>query len=263
MSVDRDAVAAAIVEVASRVILPRFGRLERSEIRQKDGPDDLVTDVDVAAEAALEEALLGRLPGARFLGEEGAARNPTLIETLSEPGAVWVVDPLDGTRNFIRGRPEFGTIVALVVDGETRGAWIFAASEGVCLAALKGDGDVVGAGAPRPAGARPRALRSLGWLATDEADGLRSRLKASYDLAPETCSAYAYLRLVRGEVDVKVSSRIHPWDHLAGSLMLAERGGRVAFLDGTPYGPGPSVDRALLATAPGRDWREAAQRLRG
>ncbi|MBY0421017.1 MAG: hypothetical protein K2Q06_01855, partial [Parvularculaceae bacterium] len=61
----------------------------------------------------------------------------------------------------------------------------------------------------------------------------------------------------------KLSSRIHAWDHLAGALMLAELGGRTAFLDGAPYRPGPSVDRALLATAPGRDWDGVAEKLRG
>ena len=65
-----------------------------------------------------------------------------------------------------------------------------------------------------------------------------------------------------GEVDFKLSSRIHPWDHAAGALILDELGGRAAFLGtGAPYTPQDSIDAPLLATAPGRDWDEIAGRL--
>lgn len=261
MTVDRARVAAAIAEVANAVILPRFGRLERHEIRQKSGPDDLVTEVDEAAEVALREALEPLVPGARFIGEESATRDPSLLDGLRRPGAAWVVDPLDGTRNFIRGVREFGTIVALVVDGETVGGWIHAVPENSGVACLKGEGPAAIDAAVAAPGERLRALRSLGWLDQNEAERLRRRLKRDFAAEPSHCSAYAYLRLLRGEVDLKISSRIHAWDHLAGALLLAELGGRTAYLDGEPYAPGPSVDRALLATAPGRDWHAIAERL--
>lgn len=257
-------VAAALLRVAEEIIEPRFGKLASHEIRQKSGPQDLVTEVDELAEAALRDALREIAPEAHFIGEESVAKDKTLEQRLCDPGAFWVVDPLDGTRNFITGVREFGTIVALVVDGVTVGGWIHGIPHRSCAWAVRGKGASVD-GAPfaiAPAGERLSALRSLGWLALPEAERLRIRLKESFETAPSHCSAYAYLKLARGAVDLKVSSRIHPWDHLAGSLILEELGGRTAFLDGAPYAAGVSVDRALLATAPGRDWEAIAATLK-
>lgn len=265
MIIDPERVASAIRRVADDIILPRFGRLARHEIREKSGPQDLVTDVDEQAEAALKIALGALVPDARFLGEEGVAKDKSLEARLGAPGALWVVDPLDGTRNFIAGIKEFGTIVALVVDGVTVGGWILAIPDGACAFAIRGEGAFFD-GVPilaAPERAKLSALRSLGWLDPAEATRLRDRMARHFVAEQSHCSAYAYLKLARGEVDLKLSSRIHAWDHLAGALILSELGGRTAFFDGAPYAPSPSVDRALLATAPGRDWGAIAALLRG
>ncbi len=265
MTVSAARVAAALEKVAREVILPRFGALGADDIRQKSGPNDLVTEVDEQAEAALKTLLGDILPEARFVGEECVAKDKALEELIAGPGAVWVVDPLDGTRNFVKGVPEFGTIVALVVDGKTVGGWIYAIPDGYCASALLGEGALM-AGAPvavAPPKPRYTALRSLGWLEPNEAVRVRARLQRDFDATQSHCSAYAYLSLARGAVDLKLSSRIHAWDHLAGALILSELGGRTAFLDGAPYSPGPSVDRALLATAPGRDWEAVARAING
>lgn len=263
MKIDPARVAAALKKVAATVILPRFGALNAEEIREKSGPNDLVTEVDERAEAALRQALLTIDPDARFLGEESVAKDESAEAMLSEPGPLWVVDPLDGTRNFVNGVREFGTIVAYVVDGQTQGGWICAIPDGYCAWALRGEGAFVDSApiAPRDPGARLSALRSLSWLEPERAAQLRERLKLHFDAEPSHCSAYAYLKLAQGAVDFKVSSRIHAWDHLAGALLLEELGGRTSYLDGAPYQPGPSVDRALLAAGPGRDWNAIAARL--
>lgn len=264
MIADAARVAAVLKRVAAEIIEPRFGKLASHEIRQKSGPQDLVTEVDELAEAALRDALRELAPEAHFIGEESVAKDKSLEQRLGDPGAFWVVDPLDGTRNFITGVREFGTIVALVVDGVTVGGWIYGIPDRSCAWAVRGKGAYVD-GAPftiAPPGERLAALRSLSWLAPPEAERMRKRLKGSFETAPSHCSAYAYLKLARGAVDLKVSSRIHAWDHLAGALILEELGGKTAFLDGAPYAAGVSVDRALLATAPGRDWEAIAATLR-
>jgi fructose-1,6-bisphosphatase/inositol monophosphatase family enzyme len=263
MTVDPERVAAALTKVAAQVILPRFGALGAHEVRQKSGPSDLVTEVDESAETALREVLGEIAPDAAFVGEEGVAKDGSLEGVLGQKGAVWVVDPLDGTRNFVAGIREFGTIVALVVDGRTMGGWICAIPDGYCAWAVRGEGAFIDGVAitPHPPKERLAALRSLGWLDPREADRLRNRLKRHFADQPSHCSAYAYLKLAHGAVDLKISSRIHAWDHLAGALILDELGGRTAFLDGAPYRAGPSADRALLATAPGRDWNAIAARL--
>lgn len=257
-------VAAVIAEIAAAEIAPHFGKLEKDAIRQKSSATDLVTRVDEAAEAALMKALGALDPGAAFVGEEAAAANPAIVAALSGPGRFWVVDPLDGTRNFVNGAPEFGTIVAYVADGETLMGFIHAVPENACAIAVRGEGVSWKGAAPVIAdgAATPLGLRSTGWLTPEWRERLTASLRRNVDSRPGHCSAYAYLKLMKGEVDFKLSSRIHPWDHAAGALILAELGGRAAFLDrGECYSPRDTIDAPLLAAAPGRNWNDIAQRL--
>lgn len=265
MRVDPHKVAALIREVAAEVIEPKFGRLARGEIRQKTSAADLVTEVDEAAERALEKGLRAIRPDAAFVGEEKAARDPGCLNVLSGDDAVWVVDPLDGTRNFVQGVREFGSIVAFVEGSVARMGWIHAIPDQVCLFAVRGEGAASDGERLRPdvKVRRPYAgFRSLAWLDEPRRAHIRANLARHFESRPAHCSAYAYLKLARGEADFKISSRIHPWDHLAGALLLEEAGGRAAFLDDAErLSPMAGVDRPFLAVAPGRDWTEIARLL--
>ena len=266
MRLDPEEVALRIAAIAEDEILARFGRLEPGAVREKSGPSDLVTEADEAAERALRIALHDIRPDAAFVGEELAARDPAIAEAIAKSDAVWIVDPLDGTRNFIRGVAEFAVIVALVEKGATRAGWIYAAPIGKCAVAVAGEGARYGGAAFRIRAAtdpRPRGLRSVGYLPVQRQKQLRAALAANFETAPGHCSAYAYLKLAEGEVDFKLSSRIHPWDHAAGALLLAELGGETSFLDHRArYTPQVSLDAPLLGVAPGRDWAAIAARLR-
>lgn len=264
-AVDPMTVDAAIAAVAKSEIMSRFGRLSPEAIREKSGPSDLVTSADEAAELALRQVLHAIRPDAAFVGEESATRAPALMGSIETADAVWIVDPLDGTRNFIRGVREFGVIVALARNGVAQMGWIYAAPlEASAIAVAGGGAFWRGAPiAPKPQrDSRPKGLRSLGWLDPERQQRVRAALARNCDTAPGHCSAYAYLKLARGEIDFKLSSRIHPWDHVAGALLIREAGGEVAWLDGRrPYQPAPSRDAPLLAVAPGRDWLEIARRI--
>lgn len=265
MIVDVEKVAALIAEIAEAEIMPRYGKLKAEEIRQKAGPHDLVTEVDEATERALEKALRAVHPGAGFVGEELAAKNPQAANVLTGEGAFWVVDPLDGTRNFVNRVDEFGVIVALVEDGETRAGWIYAAPEAASAVAEKGEGATWrGARIAPHKSSRDKliGLRSLAWLPPERADRIRTNLKENFDSRSNQCSAYAYLSLIRGLADFKISSLVHPWDHAAGVLMVNETGGKAAFLDDEePYRPRGSIEKPLLVTASGRDWLGVAETL--
>ncbi len=258
-------VAAVIAEIAATEIAPHFGKLEKEAVRQKSSATDLVTCVDEAAEAMLRKALGALAPGAGFIGEEAASADPSIVAALSCEGRFWIVDPLDGTRNFVNGVPEYGTIVAYVENGRTRMGWIHAGPEGETAIAVAGEGVRWRGAAPdvtAPAPGLPTGLRSTGWLLPEWRDRLTQSLKRDVASIPGHCSAYAYLKLMTGDVDFKLSSRIHPWDHAAGALILDELGGRAAFLaSGEAYRPQDSVDAPLLAAAPGRDWTNIARRL--
>ncbi len=265
MRPDFAGVEAMIARIADAEIASHYGKLAAGSIRTKSEPNDLVTLVDEATERALNAALTALAPGAGFIGEESAAADPSVFSAIGGD-ACWIVDPLDGTRNFVNGVDEFGVIVAYLEHGVTIGGWIHAVPLKSAAVGVRGGGvRFGGAGVDvRPqADGTPHGLRSTGWLPAPSRDRIIANLKANVTSRPGHCSAYAYLKLITGEVDFKLSSRIHPWDHAAGALMLEELGGEVRWLDvGAPYTPQQSVDRALLATAPGRDW-DAIARLIG
>jgi fructose-1,6-bisphosphatase/inositol monophosphatase family enzyme len=266
MKPDSGRVSALIAEISEKEIAARYRKLDPSAIRTKDGPNDLVTIVDEATEKALRSALLDLTPGAAFIGEEAAAADPAIADRIADEGRCWIVDPLDGTRNYVNGVDEFGTIVAYVENGVTTAGWIYAVPMKAVAVAVRGEG-VTWKGVPVSAkgqiAALPTGLRSTGWLAPEWRTKIVENLKKNTSSRSGHCSAYAYLKLLQGEVDFTLSSRIHAWDHAAGALMLEELGGETRWLDsGSPYSPQQSDDRPLLATAPGRDWDTIANDLR-
>src|SRR5262245_1690719 len=112
-----DDVAQAVLHAAHAELLPRFSALHALSVQHKasaDDPDDLVTEADHAVEQALSPLLQRLLPGSQVLGEEACHANPQLLAQLEANTPLWVLDPLDGTRNFAGGSPQFGVMLALV-----------------------------------------------------------------------------------------------------------------------------------------------------
>lgn len=258
MIIDPQKIASLIAEIAAEEIAPRFGKLTDADIDTKTGPNDFVTQADRAAEEKLKRALSDIYPGATFIGEEGAADDPSVLEKLDGDGAFWIVDPLDGTSNFVKGKSEFGTIVALVENGETRAGWIYAIPDQAFAIGSKGDGaswcgDRL---APLPASKGPLiGYRALGSMKEPWMSRLMPRLRAGFRTDAIRCSAYGYINLIRGKRDFGLYSRCHPWDHAAGILMLNEIAGQAEYLDnGAAYAPQPTLGRPLLVAGNVENW---------
>ena len=265
MIVDPEKVAALIGEIAEEEIAARFGRLAAHEIDTKTSPNDFVTQADHAAEARLKQALAGVYPGAAFIGEELASANPLVLDHLCSEGAVWIVDPLDGTRNFVLGRREFGTIVALVEKGETRAGWIYAIPDHGFAMGSKGDGATWRGerlGPLAPASDPLTGFRAVGNMAEPWRDRLVPKLRDKYETETIRCSAYGYVHLLRGDRDFALYSRCWPWDHAAGILMLSEIDGRAEYLDdGAPYAPYATQGRPLLVAGGVDRWEKVRKTL--
>ncbi|WP_281259581.1 inositol monophosphatase family protein, partial [Streptomyces glaucescens] len=107
----------AVRKAAAAEIMPRFRQLAAHEVDQKSGPHDLVTDADRKAELYLAEALGALLPGSVVVGEEAVHANPATYEAIRGDAPVWIVDPVDGTRQFVHGEEGFCTLVALARHG--------------------------------------------------------------------------------------------------------------------------------------------------
>ncbi|MEM8935499.1 MAG: inositol monophosphatase family protein [Pseudomonadota bacterium] len=252
MIVDLDAVTRAIADIAATEIVPRYGKLSEDAIGTKSGPQDFVTEADHAAEDALARVLSDIYPAAKFVGEERAASDPDLVSGLDSDDAFWIVDPVDGTRNFIEQRDEFGTIVALVEGREIRAGWVYAVLQQKCAVASLGDGaawDGQALSALEPPAGPLRGQRAIGSFKEPWKSLLPDRMREAFETEPTRCSAFAYLRMAQGHRDFGLFSRSHPWDHAAGVLILREIGGVATYLDtGKPYTAVDTLGRPLLVS---------------
>lgn len=255
-AVDVDAVTALVERVAATVVAPRFRDLLVGEVGEK-GPGDVVTVVDHAAEAALADGLTALAPGVPVVGEEAVAADPSLLRHLGAPLA-WAVDPLDGTRAFVEGSPDYAVMVGLVAHGVPVAGWICLPEHRVTLVAERGsgawcNGEVLVA-APRDGDPRMQvAARYLPPTA-------RARLLAELPgrpgagrigLAETVWSGHEYARLALGDVDAMLAWRTMPWDHVPGVAIVRELGGVARRLDGCDYRADVVAEGLLVAAAPG------------
>ena len=264
--VDMDAVTGILRDTAREVILPRARSLSEDEVMEK-SPGELVTIADQEAERIIA-VRLRELVDAPVVGEEAVSADPALLEVLRTEPVVWLVDPLDGTRNFVEGRREYGVMAALVHDGETVAAWIVQPEWDRAYAAERG------AGAWRdgtrlyrnPAPADPGRMH--GSVAARSLDPVAQRsVEASVPRFARVgsgahCSAVDYPLLCEGSQDFLLFHRTLPWDHAPGTLLLAEAGGTSRRPDGTPYRPGRGAEVAgLLNAADETCWKTVRELL--
>lgn len=149
----------AVRKAAAAEIMPRFRQLTADDIVEKNGPHDLVTVADRAAEAHLTASLTALLPGSVVVGEEAVHADPAVYEALHGDAPVWIVDPVDGTRQFVHGDPGFCTLVALARHGELLASWTYAPALEEFAVAVRGRGATLN-GQPLRSGSPPPAPSS-------------------------------------------------------------------------------------------------------
>lgn len=247
-------------EVTAKIILPRYQKLATHEITPKLA-DDVVTVADHESEAMLAEGL-ARIADIPVVGEEAAFADESVFDRLG--GDCWIVDPLDGTRNFAKGQPPFGILIAMASGGEAHTGWIYDCLSDRFCTAHRGRGAFVNGEriTARPTGENP-PVAAISLIFMDEAR--REAVKeaaAGYRLVDVPyCAAEQYPRLALGVNDVSIFERTLPWDHAAGALWLGEAGGKCARLDGSPYRVDDWQRKGLLGAASPQLWDEMAERL--
>lgn len=245
-SVDIEATGRLLARVARDEILARFGTLAPHEVRAKssDGiPHDVVTAADLAMEERLTPELRALLPGSVVVGEEATALDPSLLDAVRGDAPVWLLDPLDGTRNFSLGRDSYGSMLALVVARETVASWIYLPPTDVLFVAERGagafrDGVRLAAAEPAPQGPREGVLYGRATMPAEERERLEARAAKSVRRgATHESAAVEYTNLAEGRRDFAVYHRLYPWDHAPGALLVTEAGGASRHADGSPYRP--------------------------
>ncbi|MBC3193796.1 histidinol-phosphatase [Pseudonocardia sp. C8] len=231
--------ALRLADLADAITLPRF---RASDLRVTRKPDRTpVTDADTAAEDAIRAALGHERPQDPILGEERGG-------DVEVRGRGWVVDPIDGTKNFSRGVPAWATLIALVVDGVPTvgvvsapalhrrwwgsagaGAWARDLPSGtprrIAVSGVESVGDAyVSTTDTDTFRSEPGPVGRDGWLALTEACW-ESRAFGDF---------WQHVLVAEGVIDVAVEPVANPWDLAAPAAVVAEAGGRLTDLAGHP-----------------------------
>ena len=267
-------VAAILRETATEIILPRFNALTTEQIKEKSGPGDLVTVADIEAEEKLSNALKQLIPGSQVVGEETTSKYPDTINFLSSDSLVWVVDPIDGTKNFTRGNHLFCIMVCLVRSSSPILAVIFDPLSDTYLSAEKGSG----AWLHNTNGVSAKKLKIQESVDLNQMSGFLSlggfkdrptrdkmRLSAStlfkrYDNLG--CSGHEYIQIITNRRHFTINYRTFPWDHLPGSLIHSEAGGYQANFEGAKYDP-TKLTKGLVSAPSEVAWKHIRERFLG
>lgn len=243
-------------------IMPRFRTVTRADASTKSGPHDLVTEADHQTEAMLARGLQRMFPHALIVGEEAVAAKPALRDDISEAELAIIIDPVDGTWNFVHGLPLFGVIIAVTRFGRpvmgllydpVSDDWIIAdeTSPARLEAAL---------GTERPArvsqGGELRDLQGyLHYYLMSQArqEQVARLLPALARCIALRCSCHEYRLLAQGAVDFVMSDVLNPWDHAAGVLICQQAGGVARMLDGRDYTTA-ITEGVLLSAANDATW---------
>jgi myo-inositol-1(or 4)-monophosphatase len=221
-----------IITLASRaggLLLERFDGLR--EVSEKK-PHDLVTDADHASEAAIVAAIRASFPTAAILGEEGGVYAGTGEER-------FIVDPLDGTTNYAHRYPLFCVSIAYERAGVLEAAAIEAPLLGMRFAARRGGGTTLN-GEPVRVSATPEVASALVCTGFNPANFDRNgryfaaMSRLAQGVRRDGSAALDLALVAAGRYDAFWEWDLKPWDMAAGALLIAEAGGRVSAIDGSP-----------------------------
>lgn len=209
--------------------------LERLQVARK-GPNDYVTEVDRAAEESIIETLSTAYPDHAFLGEESGNVPAAQGNATDSPEYQWVIDPLDGTTNFIHGLPLYAISIALLHRGQVTQAVVYDPSTNELFTASRGSGAFLNDRRMRVSGQRRYHDALLGahlGKATLNGDSPFAELlneSAAVRRLGSTVLALCYV--AAGRLDGFCGVGLKPWDLAAGGLLILEAGGLVADFDG-------------------------------
>ncbi|MBZ4018855.1 inositol monophosphatase family protein [Streptomyces purpurogeneiscleroticus] len=232
----KDELLALALEAARRAgELLRDGRpADLGVAATKSSPIDVVTDMDIASEKLITGFLSQRRPEDGFLGEEGASAE-------GSSGVRWVIDPIDGTVNYLYGQPAWAVSIAAQKDGETVVGVVAAPMRGETSHAVLGGGAFLN-NAPirvRPAPPLSQALVGTGFGYVAERRAAQAAVLASLlpqvrDIRRGGSAAIDLCDVACGRLDAYYERGLNPWDFAAGELIAREAGARTAGRPGEP-----------------------------
>jgi len=248
-------VAVMAARRAGSTLIKKMANLSKLKVEQK-GHNDYVSDADRAAEKAVIDCIFKHYPDHAILAEESGAQG--------ESDTVWIIDPLDGTTNYLHGFPVFAVSIGVQVDGRMQHGVVYDPLRQELFTASRGQGAhlegrrirvsgqnlldhaLIGTGFPFRQGDKEIGpyLQMLGKVVRNTS-GVRRPGAAALDLA----------YVAAGRLDAFWETGLAPWDLAAGSLIIREAGGMVSGLDGSEN----FLDTGHILTGTPRIYRDLAK----
>jgi histidinol-phosphatase len=244
--------ALTLADRADAISLSRYRALDLKITTKPDNTP--VTDADRAVEETIRTAIAAKYPADEIVGEEfGDSRQPS--DSLNR---YWVIDPIDGTKNFLRGVPTWATLIALVVDGQVVVSVVSSPALYRRWYATRGNGAYLleNSAPPRPlnvSGVQTIADASIAYSDFQGWGNRRNAFETLLDSAWRTRGVgdfWSHMLVAEGAVDAAIEPSLALWDMAALDLILTEAGGRFTSLDGVdgPFGPNAISSNSAIHT---------------
>lgn len=259
-------IAREVARVAGEILLDRFGNVRDVAFK---GRGNVVTDVDLMVENEIKSHLGSEYPDILVLGEESAG-------VLPDDGYVWIVDPLDGTRNYASGIPYYSVVVGLALDGEVLVGVNYDPARDEMFEAESGQGAFLN-GQPISVSQKTSIAESVvGMDLSYDDDGAVNGLEVIRSIWPgmQTArvmgsSALGIAYVAAGRHDLYFNHQLEPWDQVAGILLVREAGGIITDRNGKPaslYSDGLIASNEILheeflSLTDGMAWRYPTHHL--
>ena len=208
------------------------------------GARDLVTEADLASQEAIRSVLLGVFPDHDFLGEEDPASQSSTEKAAKfnrKAEFRWIVDPLDGTANYVHGLPMFAVSIALEQAGEIIAGTIYDPIAEECFSAAKGEGAFLNGKKMQTSSCTQvdQSLIAVSFAPSVTRDSMEiawflEALLACQVVRRMGSAALNLAYLAAGRMDAYLTTSVKIWDVAAGMLLVTEAGGVLSALDGSP-----------------------------
>ncbi len=237
-------------KLGREVLLNYYGRLERIESKFQAG---LVSEADKESEKTIFDYLRKNFPSDEFVGEESTLDSTKI--GVSKARGRWIVDPLDGTTNYIHRFPIFCVSIGYEYDGKMQVAVIDVPMLNEVYTAIRGQGAFVNGRRIHVSQTKTLqdSLLATGFIGEQE-ENLQEQLKVFSDIVRKCrgvrragAAAYDLTQVARGVFDGYWEKNIQPWDAAAGMLLVTEAGGKVCTYRGKEYSP---YKNSIIATNP-------------
>ena len=187
----------------------------------------------------LKYILYKLLPNSLFVGEEEFSQNPNILNSYKEQKYCWTVDPIDGTTNFIQGKEKFAVMIALSFGEQILQSWIYKPLTEELCCAIKGEGAFF----------NEKQINIISSISIEKTKGsisskywednyinIMKNIKNNFtEVKSYGCIGFEYIDMANSVRDFAVLSKLSPWDHLPGILIIREAGGFDSYFDEGKY----------------------------